>query len=220
MFEVSGLYKSYDRGAKEVRVLSGADFSCGAGEFVGIFGASGAGKSTFLHILGGLDAPDSGSVRFNGSDIYAMGGRRLASYRNREIGFVFQFYHLLPEFSALENVMLPCLIAGTGRKKAEELASKALSLVGMDGRMVHRPGELSGGEQQRVALARAMVMEPKFILADEPTGNLDETTGMMVFSYLEKLNRETGTGIIMVTHNPELLKKIPRRLELKSGRLQ
>lgn len=217
MFKVTNLHKVYDKGEKEVRVLTGLDFSCGRGEFIGIFGASGAGKSSFLHVIGGLDRPTEGEIKFNGVNLYEKNGRFLANFRNREVGFVFQFYHLLSEFSAVENVMLSCLIGGINKKKAFEMSAEALSHVGMIERKDHRPSELSGGEQQRVAVARAIVMKPKFILADEPTGNLDEASGLKVFSYFESLYKETGTGIIMVTHNPDLLKKIPKKLELKGG---
>lgn len=217
MIEALQLHKTYDSGEKEVHCLKGLDFSCRSGEFVGIFGASGTGKSTLLHIMGGLDAPSSGEVKFDGKDLYKMKEKEIAGYRNKTIGFVFQSYHLLPEFSAIENVMLPCLIAGISKKEALKMAKAAVDNVGLAGRASHRPAELSGGEQQRVAIARASVLGPKFILADEPTGNLDEATGLNVFSYLEQLNARLKTGIIMVTHNPELLKKIPRRLELKGG---
>lgn len=219
MFEITNLHKIYDGGEKETVVLRGANFSCRAGEFVGVFGASGSGKSTFLHIIGGLDNPSSGEIKFEGRDLCRMREKELADFRNKTIGFIFQFYHLLPEFSAIENVMLPCLIAGRSKGDAKKLAVEALQNVEMSDRMLHRPAHLSGGEQQRVAIARAIVMQPKFILADEPTGNLDEENGFKVFSYLEKLNKETGMGIIMVTHNPDLLQRIPRKLELKNGKL-
>ncbi|PIR18084.1 MAG: hypothetical protein COV46_01465 [Deltaproteobacteria bacterium CG11_big_fil_rev_8_21_14_0_20_49_13] len=219
MFRTAGLSKKYDEGGKSVAVLNGLDFLCEAGEFVGVFGASGAGKSTLLHMLGGLDKPTDGKVYFNNENIYSKGNKELAAFRNKKIGFVFQFYHLLPEFTALENVMLPCLIAGISKKKALELASEAIGHVGMEGRVKHRPNQLSGGEQQRVAVARAIVMRPEFILADEPTGNLDEETGIKVFSCLEALNRGMKTGIIMVTHNPDLLKRIPKKFELRNGTL-
>lgn len=214
MFNVRDIHKNFGDQKKEVRVLNGLNFSCGKGEFTGIFGASGTGKSTFLHILGGLDKPDSGQVLFNGEDIFK---KNSADFRNKKIGFVFQFYHLLPEFLAIENVMLPCLIAGIKKSEARLMSEEALKHVGLLDRADHKPSELSGGEQQRVAIARATVMKPGFILADEPTGNLDEATGNAVFSYLERLNKEFNIGIIMVTHNPELLKRIPRRLELKGG---
>jgi lipoprotein-releasing system ATP-binding protein len=219
MFEAKGIYRSYEKGAREVRILNGLEFSCDKGEFIGIYGVSGAGKSTLLHVLGGLDEPDRGSVLFDGQEIYRLKDARLAEFRNRKIGFVFQSYHLLPEFSALENVMLPCLIAGMKRGEARRLADEALEHVGLAERSGHRPSELSGGEQQRAAIARAIVMEPSFILADEPTGNLDEETGLKVFASLQRLYNDTKTGIIMVTHNMDLLKRIPRRMELKGGTL-
>jgi len=218
-FTVKDLHKSYDKGSASVSVLKGLSFSCSESEFVGIFGASGTGKSTLLHVIGGLDRPDSGSVLFDNEDIYKKRDKDLAGFRNRTVGFVFQFYHLLPEFSALENVMLPCLISGMGKGEATRLAKESLSIVELDHRISHRPSEMSGGEQQRVAIARAVVMQPKFILADEPTGNLDEATGNKVFAYLERLHKETKTGVIMVTHNPDLLKHIPKKYELKSGAL-
>lgn len=217
MFDVAGLHKTYDRSAQAVHVLKGLDFRCAAGEFIGIFGASGSGKSTFLHILGGLDRPDEGFVKFDGADIYKKGDGDISRYRNREIGFVFQFYHLLPEFTALENVAIPCLIAGIKRSEALKMAESALAAADMMERLHHRPSELSGGEQQRVSIARAIVMRPRFILADEPTGNLDEATGLNIFSCLAGLHEKSGTGIIMVTHNPEFIKKIQRRFELKGG---
>ncbi|MBI2974171.1 MAG: ABC transporter ATP-binding protein [Deltaproteobacteria bacterium] len=219
MFDISNLYKTYDGGTQNVNVLSGVNFKCEEGEFIGIFGASGAGKSTLLHILGGLDFPTKGEVKFDGEDIYKKNKRFLAAFRNKTVGFVFQFYHLLPEFSAVENVMLPCLIAGQKRKEAFANAKEALQFVNLEDRDKHKPSELSGGEQQRVAIARAIVMRPKFVLADEPTGNLDESTGEKIFLNLEKLHEAAKTGIIMVTHNPDLLRKIPRRLELKGGLL-
>ena len=219
MFEVGNLHKIYDRGRGEVEVLRGLDFSCGAGEFIGVFGSSGAGKSTFLQILGGLDTPTSGNVTFDGVPLFGKGSLDLAKFRNKEIGFVFQFYHLLPEFDALENVMIPCMIGGISRKRAREMDEEALSHVDMSQRLNHRPGKLSGGEQQRVAIARAIVMNPRFLLADEPTGNLDEATQEKVFGYFERLHKERNTTIIMVTHNPDLLRRMPKRFELKGGTL-
>lgn len=219
MFKITDLHKSYGSGEKETHVLRGLDFSCEAGDFVGVFGASGSGKSTFLHIVGGLDRPTAGTVEFGGENIYKKRDRELAAFRNKTVGFIFQFYHLLPEFSAVENVMIPCLIAGKSAGEAKQTAEKMIAAVGLAERAGHRPSELSGGEQQRVAIARAIVMRPKFILADEPTGNLDEETGESVFSCLERLNKEEKTGIIMVTHNPELLKRMPMKLELKGGTL-
>lgn len=219
MFEVKNLSKKYEKGSKEVNVLSGLDFLCHKGDFVGIFGASGSGKSTLLHILGGLDRPDSGIIRFDGIEIYNKSDSYLSDYRNKKVGFVFQFYHLLPEFTAIENVMMPCLISGITKKDARKRAEESLAIMELEERGSHMPAELSGGEQQRIAIARAIINRPNFILADEPTGNLDESTGNKVFSYFEKLNQEMETGIIMVTHNPELIKKMKRSYELKGGSL-
>jgi lipoprotein-releasing system ATP-binding protein len=219
MFEVKNLSKKYEKGSKEMAVLSGLDFLCHKGDFVGIFGTSGSGKSTLLHILGGLDRPDSGTVRFDGIEIYNKSDSYLSDFRNKKIGFVFQFYHLLPEFTAIENVMMPGLISGMTKKEAKKRADEALAIMELNERGGHRPAELSGGEQQRIAIARAIINRPNFILADEPTGNLDESTGNKVFSYFERLNQEMETGIIMVTHNPELIKKMKKSYELKGGSL-
>ena len=219
MFEVKNLSKKYEKGSKEMAVLSGLDFLCHKGDFVGIFGTSGSGKSTLLHILGGLDRPDSGTVRFDGIEIYNKSDSYLSDFRNKKIGFVFQFYHLLPEFTAIENVMMPGLISGMTKKEAKKRADEALAIMELNERGGHRPAELSGGEQQRIAIARAIINRPNFILADEQTGNLDESTGNKVFSYFERLNQEMETGIIMVTHNPELIKKMKKSYELKGGSL-
>lgn len=213
------LKKSYNGGGTKVDVLMGVNFEMDKGNLVGIYGASGTGKSTLLHILGGLDRPTGGTVSFEGSNLSKMSEPELASFRNRSIGFVFQFYHLLPEFSALENTMIPCLIAGKKKKEARQMALTAIEEVGLKNRASHRPCELSGGEQQRVALARAAVMQPKLILADEPTGNLDRQTGELVFDYLLRLNREDGIAMLIVSHNQELLSMLPRRILLKDGRL-
>lgn len=213
------LKKTYNGGASAVDVLKNVDFEMDGGNLIGIYGASGTGKSTLLHILGGLDHPSGGKVEFEGEDINNMSEPELARFRNRSVGFVFQFYHLLPEFTALENVMMPCLIAGVKKKQARQMALSALNEVGLDHRASHRPGELSGGEQQRIALARAAVMQPKLILADEPTGNLDRETGERVFDYLIKLNRDDGIAMLIVSHNQELLKMLPRKLLLRDGKL-
>ncbi len=215
----TALCKRYDGGPQSVEVLSGVDFDMEPGELVGIYGASGAGKSTLLHILGGLDRPTAGAVSFMGSNLAEMGEGELALMRNRKIGFVFQFYHLLSEFTAVENVMIPCLIGGERRKDARESALAALDRVGLAHRAGHRPGELSGGEQQRVAVARAVVMKPELICADEPTGNLDRHTGNRVWEYLLQLQQETGVGMIVVSHNHELLEQVPRLVELRDGEL-
>jgi lipoprotein-releasing system ATP-binding protein len=200
-------------------VLDGLDTEIPKGEMLAIVGASGVGKSTFLHILGGLDRPTSGIVRYSGIDIFTMGSDDIARFRNERIGFVFQFHHLLPEFSALENVMMPALIRGTDRTRAEQSAAGILSEVGLSGRIHHRPGELSGGEQQRVAVARSLVMNPDVVLADEPTGNLDTHTGEAVHELLKTMNRERGVTFIIVTHNEKLAARADRVLRMADGRL-
>ncbi len=205
--------------AVPLKVLRGLDFELEEGESVGIFGASGTGKSTLLHILGGLDRPTEGRVAAAGLDLGTMTDDELARFRNREVGFVFQFYHLLPEFTALENAMLPSLIAGVGNSEARARASEALEAVGLSERLSHRPAMLSGGEQQRVAIARSAVMKPRVIFADEPTGNLDRETGRRVWEYLMELNREKGVALVAVTHNRDLIDGFTRSLELRDGKL-
>ena len=185
-----------------------------------IEGASGAGKSTLLHILGTLDRPSDGQVFFQGQDLFARSNAELAQLRNREVGFVFQFHHLLPEFSALENTMMPGLIQGMSPRTAGKEAEKILSQLGLEDRLHHKPGQLSGGEQQRVAVARALMLKPKVILADEPTGNLDTQTGEEVHNLLAKINREQGITLIMVTHNPMLASRLNRRVRLADGWLR
>lgn len=213
------LYKSFGNGAKRVDVLKGIDLTFFQGESVAIVGASGAGKTTLLHILGTIDRPTSGKVFYEGKDIFTMGEKELAHFRNREIGFVFQFHHLLPEFNALENTMMPCLIQGISKKEAAFRAEAILTTVGLKDRLTHKPGELSGGEQQRVAVARALVLEPKVLLADEPTGNLDTKTGESIFTLLRELNREKGVTLIMVTHNLKLAEELPRQIHLVDGKV-
>jgi len=219
LLTAQNLKKRYDGGATAVDVLTGVDFQMGQGELIGIYGASGSGKSTLLHILGGLDQATDGEVEFEGQKLKSMCESDLARFRNQSIGFVFQFYHLLPEFSALENVMIPCLIGGMRKKEAKQKALKAIEEVSLTHRAHHRPREMSGGEQQRVALARAAVMQPKLILADEPTGNLDRQTGEHVFDYLLELNRSDGIAMLIVSHNHELLDQLPRKLLLRDGKL-
>jgi lipoprotein-releasing system ATP-binding protein len=219
LVEANGVFKSYDGAAQPVEVLRGIDFSMAEGELIGVYGASGAGKSTLLHVLGGLDEPDEGDVRLMGRGLTGMTDADLAKTRNESVGFVFQFYHLLGEFSALENVMLPCLIAGGRKAEARKRAREALDHMGLLHRAAHRPAELSGGEQQRVAIARAAVMRPKVILADEPTGNLDRATGERVWEYLLQLNSDSGMGMIVVSHNHDLLGQIETLIELKDGKL-
>jgi lipoprotein-releasing system ATP-binding protein len=218
--EVRGLGKEYVHSGITLRVLEDVNMSLEAGEMVAIVGASGVGKSTFLQILGTLDLPTTGSIDFNGEELTRMSAARLAEFRNRRIGFVFQFHHLLPEFSALENVMMPSLIQGISATKARTDARDILGRVGLTHRLTHRPSELSGGEQQRVALARAMVLQPSLLLADEPTGNLDRPTGEAIHQLFIELNQERGSTLLVVTHNPDLAAMMPRRLRMvDKGRL-
>jgi len=220
--------KSFTTAAGELQVLKGIHLEIQEGEMVGVVGVSGAGKSTLLHILGALDVPSSGHVLYGDTDIFSLDRNKLAAFRNRTIGFVFQFHHLLPEFSAVENVMMPGLIGmgegGTVSKRTgyEEIQTKAAQLLkefGLSERQSHRPGELSGGEQQRVAVARALMLEPKVVLADEPTGNLDTRTGEDLFSMLVDLNREKGVTFVIVTHNEFLSRRCHRVIRMEDGRL-
>ena len=206
-------------GPFELQVLNDIDLDIRTGEMLAIVGASGVGKSTLLHILGGLDRPTSGRVFYRDVDVFGLDSDRLARFRNEHVGFVFQFHHLLPEFSALENVMLPALIRGTERVAAAENASKVLADVGLGSRVHHRPGELSGGEQQRVAVARALVLSPDAVLADEPTGNLDTHTGEAVHELLKKINKERGITFVIVTHNDRLAIRADRVLRMADGKL-
>jgi lipoprotein-releasing system ATP-binding protein len=218
LIQVQQLLKSYGNGTKRVEVLKGVDLNFSRGERAAIVGASGVGKTTLLHVLGTLDRPTGGKVFYEGKDIYALNEKELAPFRNREIGFVFQFHHLLPEFSALENTMMPCLIQGIPKKESAARAEAILTLVGLKERLSHKPGELSGGEQQRVAVARALVLEPKVLLADEPTGNLDTKTGESVFDLLQELNQIKGVTLIVVTHNLKLAEKLSRQIQLIDGK--
>jgi lipoprotein-releasing system ATP-binding protein len=217
--EVHGLTKIFVHGGRKLPILRGIDLTLDSGEMVAVVGASGVGTSTLLHILGTLDTPTSGSLLFDGVDLTRLAPSALAAFRNRSIGFVFQFHHLLPEFTAHENVMMPALIARTARSEAEDRARQILVRVGLAERLTHRPGELSGGEQQRVALARALILGPKLLLADEPTGNLDSRTGAEVHELFFELNRERGMTMLIVTHNPALAGGMPRRLHMVDGRL-
>ncbi len=217
LLEARGLTKSFSRGGKEIHVLRGLDLDVAPGEMVAILGKSGVGKSTLLHVLGTLDRPDSGVVRFEGEDLLGRPEPALAAFRNRHLGFVFQFHHLLPEFSALENAMIPAIIGGLPRREALDRARTLLEAVGLDSRVEHRPAELSGGEQQRVALARALVMQPRLILADEPTGNLDDATSEEVHGLLASLNREFGAAFLVATHNLKLAARMGRVLRLEEG---
>jgi len=220
LIEVQELFKTFGNGAKRVDVLKGIDLLIPRGETVAIVGASGVGKTTLLHVLGTLDQPTSGKVLYENQDVFTLDERALALFRNRQVGFVFQFHHLLPEFSALENVMMPCLIQGISKAEAGQRAESILTLVGLRERLIHKPGELSGGEQQRVAVARAMVLEPKVLLADEPTGNLDTKTGESVFDLLDELNRTKRVTLVIVTHNAGLASRMSRQVHLVDGRVR
>jgi lipoprotein-releasing system ATP-binding protein len=214
-----GLCKQFRNGGAVVDILRGLDLDLQPGETIAIIGASGIGKSTLLHILGTLDRPDSGSLRFNQESLFDYPEGRLAKFRNECIGFVFQFHHLLPEFSALENVMMPALIQGWSKPRAAEAASRILVRVGLKDRIGYRVRKLSGGEQQRVALARALLLKPPVLLADEPTGNLDRANSEQVHRLLLELNEEIGMTLVVVTHNLELAARMSRRMTLADGRL-
>jgi lipoprotein-releasing system ATP-binding protein len=216
---VENLFKSYRQGSRVVQALRGIDLVFMEGELVAIVGASGAGKTTLIHILGTIDRPSAGKVRYNGQDVFAMGEGALSRFRNKTIGFVFQFHHLLPEFTALENTMMPALIQGMRKQAATRRAEAILDQVGLRERMVHKPGELSGGEQQRVAVARSLILQPEVILADEPTGNLDRETGEGVYRLLREMNEQRGITMIIVTHNEEIAGRLPRRIRLVDGRV-
>ncbi len=216
---IEGLGKTYLMGDKRLEVLRGIDLEIGEGEVVALTGPSGAGKSTFLHLLGTLDVPTRGRVLFEGEDVFERGEEELASFRNQTIGFVFQSHHLLPEFTALENTMMPALIRRVSRAEARRRAAEMLAEVGLGDRMEHRPGELSGGEQQRVALARALCLGPRLLLADEPTGNLDPQTAEGIHALLADLNVRLGITAVVVTHNERLAQSLPRRLRLVAGQL-
>lgn len=220
LIEAKVLEKSFYTPAGELRILKGVDLSIDGGEVLGIVGASGVGKSTLLHILGTLDRPTSGRVLYEGKDVFTMDNVSLALFRNRTIGFVFQFHHLLPEFTALENVMMPGLVCGKDHATLRAQAKELLFELGVIERKDHRPGELSGGEQQRVAVARALILRPKIVLADEPTGNLDTSTGEDLFNLLVKLNNDKGITFVIVTHNETLSRRCRRVLRMVDGRFE
>jgi lipoprotein-releasing system ATP-binding protein len=211
------LKKSFRTEAGMLDVLKGIDLHVKKGEFIAITGASGAGKSTLLHILGTIDRPSSGKVMYSGRDVFDLDDDKLSSFRNSHIGFVFQFHHLLPEFSALENIIMPGLVSGRDRSGLTDDASDLMSKLGVLDRKLHRPGELSGGEQQRVAVARALILNPEIVLADEPTGNLDTRTGADLFRILQTLNTEMDTTFVMVTHNEDLAQKCSRIIHMTDG---
>ncbi len=218
--EARALHKVFIGGdGRELNVLGGVNLSVESGEAVAIVGSSGAGKSTLLHLIGGLDRPTSGGVFLGGRNISEVDGDELARMRNSGVGFVFQFHHLLREFTALENVMMPCLIAGWPRRASEQRAGELLTLVGLDERIAHRPTQLSGGEQQRVAVARALAAEPPLLLADEPSGNLDTHTSEELHDLLFRIRASQGLGMVLVTHNQELASRADRILELRDGLL-
>ena len=217
LFEAREIVKTYDEGMKPIEVLRGINLSVEAGVMTAIVGASGSGKSTLLKILGTLEGPTSGEMFFQGENLIHKTDAELALFRNRSLGFIFQFHHLLPEFSALENVMMPGLIAGKSRQEMAGPARDLLALVELDHRTSHRVNELSGGEQQRTALARALIMQPAILLADEPTGNLDSRTGNLVFDLLHRLCRERSLAALLVTHNMDLANRMDACLTLKDG---
>jgi lipoprotein-releasing system ATP-binding protein len=216
---IESLYKSFSTAGGAIDILRDLNLELAPGETLAVVGASGIGKSTLLQILGTLDRPTGGKIFFRGEDVFGFDPENLARFRNESIGFVFQFHHLLPEFSALENAMMPALIRGTARAAARDAASAVLARVGLSGRLEHRVGELSGGEQQRVALARALVLKPLLLLADEPTGNLDKSNSSQVHALLLELNREFGMTMVVVTHNLELAALMSRRVTIVDGRL-
>lgn len=219
VYRLENVGKAYEQGEETITVLSGVDLVVRGGDSLAIVGASGSGKSTLLQLMGTLDVPTTGSILFNGADISTLGWKQRARIRNRNMGFVFQFHHLLPEFSTLENVAMPAIIGDMARTEALEKADRALSRVGLAHRRHHRVTTLSGGERQRAAIARAILLEPAVVLADEPTGNLDERTGREINDLLLHLNTDQGVTLVVVTHNAELAQCMHRTLELRSGEL-
>jgi lipoprotein-releasing system ATP-binding protein len=219
MIQLNNLSKTFIKDGNAIEVLKNLDFTINRGESLAILGVSGAGKSTLIHILGTLDHPTSGTVLFDDIDVFQWDKKKLADFRNKTIGFVFQFHNLLPEFNSLENTMMPALIHGLPYRKARELAAGILHEVGLGDRLTHKPGELSGGEQQRVAVARALVMEPEIILADEPTGNLDSETGKKIEDILLDLNKMKNITLVVVTHNRALADRMSKSIGLRDGKI-
>lgn len=219
LLSVKNLWKSYYLHGRRIDVLKGVSLDIEKGELVSLIGASGAGKSTFLHVIGTLDAPAAGELFFEGRNIFAGNDAEVADFRNRTIGFVFQSHFLLPEFTAVENVAMPALVRRQDRDEAFKYARELLERVGLGARTEHRPGELSGGEAQRVALARALVLKPRLLLADEPTGNLDPATGEGIHQLIREMNKDLGITAVVVTHNEVLAQSMPRRLSLSQGKI-
>ena len=217
LYSVRGLGKVFDKAGSSVRALGGVNMDIYSGETLGVVGVSGSGKSTLLHILGTLESPTEGWVLYRGKDLFKQDERKLSVFRNSEIGFIFQFHYLLMEFTALENVMMPCLIDRQSFADAKQKACEVLERVGLSERFDHLPGELSGGEQQRVAIARSMVRKPNVILADEPTGNLDKKTGFSVLDLFCGLNQDYGVTVVMLTHNSELAKRMKKTVRISDG---
>ena len=220
LLQCDSLCKTYQEGKLQTSVLRDVTFAMQPGEMMAIVGSSGSGKSTLLHLLGGLDTPTSGDVVFQGTPLSSMSSRAKAALRNQELGFIYQFHHLLPDFTALENVAMPLLIGTGGVAAAQEKAREMLAAVGLEKRSGHRPSELSGGERQRVAIARALVNNPSLVLADEPTGNLDQRNADSIFELLGELNVRQGTAFLVVTHDLTLARRLTRQLEMRDGRLQ
>jgi len=220
LLSARGLKKTYVMGQRSLEVLRGVDVAIARGDFVALRGASGTGKSTLLHLIGGLDTPNAGEIIFAGQDIASFSDRQLTDFRNRRVGFVFQAYHLLPELTALENVCLPARVARISTGNAAKRAGELLARVGLKDRLDHKPSELSGGEQQRVAIARALINEPELLLADEPTGNLDSHTGGEIMELLQSLRTERQTTLVIATHDAKVAAAAPRVIELVDGRIK
>jgi lipoprotein-releasing system ATP-binding protein len=219
MIRVENLSKTFLKDGLKIEVLKGLNFQIATGESLAVVGVSGSGKSTLIHILGTLDHPTSGTILFDGVDVFSWSEQRVSDFRNRKIGFVFQFHNLLPEFNALENAMMPALIRRVPKAEARRKATAILNEVGLADRMTHKPGELSGGEQQRVAIARALILEPEILLADEPTGNLDTETGKKIEEILMTLNRSKQITLVVVTHNESLASRMSQQIGLRDGRI-